>query len=502
MTTDLNTALVEALERFLRQAKEAVDEERDRDTPLPPTPHMLAEHLVDLPTGHEVTAAASQAAAANGYSVTAWPRRRSSEQADTAEASEDSGTPAAPPSRETAEPSGRPLDADALISTGVFGMLHSSAPHDFHAVAEELAGYLAGPPVGIWDYAILDANLTTDDPISVIDGWELVSPTTEDLRQLLPLPATAMYQSNRPFKPQDYAGLTMLRRSREDRPNYGPIFRWDILYALALDRPAHPLWRPLLALSLFDNPVLQLCARYEVEPGRRIDKLFDNVDWEVWIPDGVTEVERPRTGDFGENADLSMLRRFLAELAPRIPEAPHVTDNKKSKRSKKKKSPKEQSDTRLRRCAEHFLSAGEHAHGEGEVFSELNAETVLHYVIALEGLLTGDDENQGELTRKVSQRAAILASNDGARRLEIAKLVRDAYGARSAYAHGSEPDTEIDLPKLRYVVRRCILARLIVGDPTAAGPLSVVADRALLAHDVLDQVIRQPIEEFGRRVRA
>jgi hypothetical protein len=38
----------------------------------------------------------------------------------------------------------------------------------------------------------------------------------------------------------------------------------------------------------------------------------------------------------------------------------------------------------------------------------LNAETVLHYVIALEGLLTGD-ESPTELTRKVSQRAAILA---------------------------------------------------------------------------------------------
>jgi hypothetical protein len=50
-------------------------------------------------------------------------------------------------------------------------MLQSRAPHDFHPVAEELAG----PSVGVWDYAILDPNFTTDDPTPVIDGWELVT---------------------------------------------------------------------------------------------------------------------------------------------------------------------------------------------------------------------------------------------------------------------------------------------------------------------------------------
>lgn len=127
-----------------------------------------------------------------------------------------------------------------LISTGVIGMLHSSATQDFHAVAEELAGYLAGPPVLIWDYAILDANFTTDAPIPVIDGWELVTPTSEDLRQMLPLPAAAKYQQKGPFKPQDYGGLTMFRRSLEQRPHHGPILRWDVPYSLALNRPAQP----------------------------------------------------------------------------------------------------------------------------------------------------------------------------------------------------------------------------------------------------------------------
>ena len=71
----------------------------------------------------------------------------------------------------------------------------------------------------------------------------------------------------------------------------------------------------------------------------------------------------------------------------------------------------------------------------------------MHYVIALEGLLAGDEPDHSELTRKVSQRAAVfLAGKDGTQRLEIAKLVRDAYAARSRYAHGSESERRSTFP--------------------------------------------------------
>jgi hypothetical protein len=303
--TDPNAALVEAVERFLSQAKLAVDEELNRDGPLPLTPQMLAESVAGLPAAREARAAADQAATSNSYLVTSLPRRRSRELADMTEAPTAASVADGQPEDETAEPNGRLLDADVLLSTGVFGLLQSRARHDFHVVAEELAGYLAGPPVDIWDYAILDGNFTADDPIQVIDGWELVTPTTEDLSALLPLRATADYQPNRPFKPTDYAHLTMLRRIlRDEQPHHGPLLRFDVLGSVAADRRTYPLWRPLLLLSLFDNPVLQLWARYQVEPGRRIDKLFDDVEWGVWTLDEYTDIEQPRTGDFGEDADL------------------------------------------------------------------------------------------------------------------------------------------------------------------------------------------------------
>lgn len=245
-----------------------------------------------------------------------------------------------------------------------------------------------------------------------------------------------------------------------------------------------------MLLSLFDNPVLQLWARYQIEPGRRIDKLFDDVEWEIWSPDDSTEIEQPRTGYFGTDADLPVLRRFLSELASRMPEdlsnQPERTESKPA--------------ARLRRCAEHFLTAGDHAHGEGDVLSELNAETVLHYVIALEGLLTGKD-SPGELTRKVSQRAAILAGKTDTQRLEIEQMVRDAYAARSKYAHGDTPRKEVDLPRLRQVVRRCLLSRLVIGDPAADGPLPDITDRALLSQEVLERCVHQPLSKFWQSVR-
>jgi hypothetical protein len=172
-----------------------------------------------------------------------------------------------------------------------------------------------------------------------------------------------------------------------------------------------------------------------------------------------------------------------------------------NKKKSKEDKDRERASIRLRRCAEHFLSAGDRAYGEGEVLSELNAETVLHYVIALEGLLAGDEQEHTELTRKVSQRAAVLAGNTDARRLEIERLVRGAYGARSKYAHGDTPKDEIDLPALRRIVRRCLLARLAIGDPTPAGALREVADQALLSHEILERYVHQPLGKFSQRVR-
>jgi hypothetical protein len=465
MTSEPHHELVQALERFLDRAGDVAAKEFKQGGPQGASLELAAQSLAGLSECHEADSAARRAAVDNAYQVSAF------------------GTGS------SAKTYGRPLDAGALVSTGIVGMLVARANVDRRTVAEQMAGYLGGPPVGVWDYVILDGNLGLDAPVQLADGWELVTPSAEDLRMLLPVPATAAYQPQRPFAPKDYGGLTMLRRfDSKALPDYGPALYWDVLYALATHRTTRLLWQPLLALNLFDNQVLRLWAWYKVEPGRRTDKLFDSVDWEVWTPDGVTDIDRPMTGSFGDNLDVQSMRRFMAEVSPLLGRA-----------VRKKKA-----GERLRRCAEHFLSAGDHAHGEGDVLGDLNAEAVLQYIIALEGLLTGSDTTHGELTRKVSQRAAVLAGENDAERLEVERLVRTAYGARSAYAHGSDTsDQEVDLPRLRQAVRRCLLSRLVLGDPqfSGDGPLDQVADHALLSHEVLDRCIHGPLSAFMRRTK-
>jgi hypothetical protein len=168
--------------------------------------------------------------------------------------------------------------------------------------------------------------------------------------------------------------------------------------------------------------------------------------------------------------ETERLRRFLALLAPLL----------SSVVAQPTKATRRRAD-RLRRIAEHFLAAGQDAYGEGDVLSELNAEATLRYVIALEALLAGDDDKT-ELSRTIIQRAAILAGVNDTDRKTVAETVRATYTARSSYAHGGETN-DTDLPALRRVVRDCILARLILGDPVAdTTSLGKHADLALLDH--------------------
>jgi len=83
------------------------------------------------------------------------------------------------------------------------------------------------------------------------------------------------------------------------------------------------------------------------------------------------------------------------------------------------------------------------------------------------------------------------------------RVVSGACGTRSEYAHGDKPDMirKVHLAALRWVVRRCILTRLVVGDPGSAGLLYALADRALLSHGELHNQIRCPFGEFADRAR-
>lgn len=248
--------------------------------------------------------------------------------------------------------------------------------------------------------------------------------------------------------------------------------------------PAHRLWEPLLALSLYRNPVVHLYARYVVEPGRHVAPLFEHYATRGMTADGEDWDEVPDIGDFEvDEGHLEEFVRFLAAVGPMIEHTQAPGANAKA-------------GARLRRATEHFVTAGESAHGEGEVLSEGNAETVLHYVIALEALLCGPGEDTAGLTRKVSQSAAVLAGRDDADRLAVQEFVRSAYKARSRFAHGDEAP-QIATPALRDIVRRCLLARLVTGEPPAdSRSLAVLADEALLSDTTRRTRIGEPLAAF------
>lgn len=452
--------LVSALVTFLEDALVARGSAAGYSTPDNPVTgaEAFAEHLTGLQSATVVARAALDAARDNRYLLKKQDKSGGSQRA------------------------GRRLSKRALTETGVAGLLLSDNAIDILVLATEIAAYLSGPVIPLWNYAIIDADMRLRPPVPVVDGWELVTPDHYELTHLLGVPSAADYVPSRlSLHPRLYRGLAMLRKIDPNGSAHDDI----VIY---FEQPSWDLWKPLLAISLYRNPVIHLWAQYEVEPARRVDRVFDRVETEPWTPDGVTEVEVARRGDYEiDVGDQEQFRRFLKLLAP-------LLSNALAQPTKPTKASKKQAE-RVRRIAEHFLSAGQDAYGEGDVLSELNAEAVLHYVIALEALLTGGDDERTELTRKVVQRAAILAGTDNADRREVAATVQAAYATRSSYAHGSET-TNIALPALRRVVRDCILARLVLGDPVDGGtPLASYADIALLDHAVADQV-RRRIDEF------
>jgi hypothetical protein len=56
---------------------------------------------------------------------------------------------------------------------------------------------------------------------------------------------------------------------------------------------------------------------------------------------------------------------------------------------------------------------------------------MLHYVIALEAVLTGTDDEKTELTRKIVQRAAILVGVDDGDRIAVSATVQGKHSGLS-----------------------------------------------------------------------
>jgi hypothetical protein len=118
------------------------------------------------------------------------------------------------------------------------------------------------------------------------------------------------------------------------------------------------------------------------------------------------------------------------------------------------------------------------------------------------------DSSDGDFSRKVSQRTAVLIGADDEERLEIRRAITHVYGIRSKVAHGDvPPDTHQDAA--RAVVH--LPAPRVPGPdhPRPALDVATVCDDALMSAAVrklsvagpVRQVVDQLPEERGMRAR-
>lgn len=122
-------------------------------------------------------------------------------------------------------------------------------------------------------------------------------------------------------------------------------------------------------------------------------------------------------------------------------------------------------------------------------------EAVFRWISAVEGLLNGDDKSRRDLTRKTAKRAAVLIGHDDDSRLATRNLITRAYGVRSDYAHGNNPES-VDLAALRAVIRKIIVAWSVLAADSPARPLSAGLDDALLSAPALEETVTLPLRRF------
>jgi hypothetical protein len=153
---------------------------------------------------------------------------------------------------------------------------------------------------------------------------------------------------------------------------------------------------------------------------------------------------------------------------------------------------------RLRRSAHRFLALNSRLGSNGDVlFRRDRAEVIFWYVSALENLLLTEGRPDGDFSRKVAQRAAVLIGADDDERLAIRRDITKAYSVRSKVAHGDTPPDALltDLPqRLRDYLRRAFRDLIILGPMF---DVAEVCDDALLSGAIREQKIAVPVQDVA-----
>jgi hypothetical protein len=382
-------------------------------------------------------------------------------------------------------------DVQLLRHSGMAQLIESAAfglpGVDLRRALDEFADAVEGPALEPQTWLLVDADVPDGLAVRVGD-YELRSVATDDLERLVPVPSAYEHVGAHSRIDSEFlAGAGFLVRPDEDRRPGGG------LWFLFSSRPELEVWRPLITMQLWRPEVLQLEAQWRVEPGRRIDTLFSDISRDIRVyedEDSYIEIEYHRTGEFEiESTETTSFAAFIDAVDGLIGTILGAPNGRKPDKKTAKRV------ARFTRAAQHIVRASQRSHERGEAWGEEADEIVLHYVIAMEALLS--DEDQLDLSRKVAQRAAALGLNDDWR-TAVLRIVKSAYIARSKYAHGDEPH-RVDLPELRRVTLAVMLRWLVVQAQLTHGAESTVSamlDETLLCDARRAELVEKPLATF------
>ncbi|MET7965441.1 hypothetical protein [Micromonospora sp. NPDC005305] len=243
-------------------------------------------------------------------------------------------------------------------------------------------------------------------------------------------------------------------------------------------------------LNLFSTQRVLVASEYEVEPGRYLERLSGTgLDLVPDIPEGEDEV--PAFGPLGLDPDeVQGFLRFLSIMSPLLLAWQAAEHDPR---------PRKKAAERLSRSAHRFLALGQWLGPDGDViYASKRAEVIFWYVAALEHLVATDGVEG--LTRRVSQRTAVLIGRGDDERITVEKQVREAYSVRSKVAHGDTP-SNTDLQDLamtmRRITRRAFL-RLITLGPSF--DVAANCDEALLSRRARERSIEKPLSSTLSRL--
>ncbi|WP_431948048.1 hypothetical protein [Micromonospora marina] len=395
---------------------------------------------------------------------------------------------------DTGERWGRRLNKRTVSTLGLIELLRTptSLPD---RLATDLAGYLAGPAVAITEFAVIDADLRIRGEHEVA-GWGLSRLSAADLDTITPLPSTRPFGAD-PWDEALRAGdCCVLRRTADHlTARFPSVFPRDVMTSLFEPELVIAAWEPLLLLNLAQPDRVIVAAEYEVEPGRLVERVRGTgLGLVPQTYDGVEEFEVPAWGPcYLDEADVADVLAFTNAMSPLL--ARWQTPEQHELRPDRKRAT--EAGQRLHRSAHQFVALGPRLGAGGDVLHERErAEIIFWYVSALEHLMIlKSEKGEGDFTRKVSQRTAVLIGLDDEERLEILRTVKQAYNIRSQVAHGALPSGNglATLPgQLRAYLRR-VFRNLIILGPLF--DLATICDNALVSAAVREEQITGPIHQ-------